>query len=151
LDGEVVAVDQAGRPSFQALQHLGKRTGFHLVFFAFDALNFEGVDWKRRPVGRTPRAEGAPFGCAESFTRYSRKNLGIFGRVEPQPRPGAELTDRTLEVPKGIALLTRVTVVAASSPSAGAGPHARPRQETVVSNDSRSAWSRWTKSASLLE
>jgi bifunctional non-homologous end joining protein LigD len=43
LDGEVVAVDREGRPSFQALQH---RTASHvqLVFYVFDILHLNGRD-----------------------------------------------------------------------------------------------------------
>jgi bifunctional non-homologous end joining protein LigD len=43
LDGEVVAVDRDGRPSFQALQH---RTASHLqlVFYVFDLLYLNGRD-----------------------------------------------------------------------------------------------------------
>jgi bifunctional non-homologous end joining protein LigD len=36
LDGEIVALDGEGRPSFQALQHRTKRTGYVHVFYAFD-------------------------------------------------------------------------------------------------------------------
>jgi bifunctional non-homologous end joining protein LigD len=41
LDGEVVALDDHGRPSFQALQH--RSTGhLALVYYAFDPLAFDG-------------------------------------------------------------------------------------------------------------
>jgi bifunctional non-homologous end joining protein LigD len=36
LDGEIVALDGEGRPSFQALQHRTKRTGYVHVLYAFD-------------------------------------------------------------------------------------------------------------------
>jgi bifunctional non-homologous end joining protein LigD len=47
LDGEVVAVDRDGRPSFQALQH---RTASHaqLVFYVFDLLHLNGRDLMKR-------------------------------------------------------------------------------------------------------
>ena len=47
LDGEVVAVDRHGRPSFQALQH---RTASHvqLVFYVFDLLHLNGRDLMKR-------------------------------------------------------------------------------------------------------
>lgn len=51
LDGEVVAVDEAGRPSFQVLQHRGVfPPGYQLVFYAFDLLALEGEDLKQRPL-----------------------------------------------------------------------------------------------------
>src|SRR5215510_2419729 len=42
VDGEIVAVDANGRPSFQALQHHGAHTGFTIVFYAFDLLFLNG-------------------------------------------------------------------------------------------------------------
>jgi bifunctional non-homologous end joining protein LigD len=44
LDGEIVAVDAAGKPSFQALQHQSRleRDRYSVFFFVFDLLNLEG-------------------------------------------------------------------------------------------------------------
>src|SRR5262245_12132953 len=39
VDGEVVAVDANGRPSFQALQHRSGHVGHTIVFYAFDLLH----------------------------------------------------------------------------------------------------------------
>ena len=50
LDGEIVALDGEGRPSFQALQHRTSRTGHVLVFYAFDILEHEGADLMRQPL-----------------------------------------------------------------------------------------------------
>lgn len=45
LDGEVVAVDGEGRPSFQALQNRSSLGGdWHIVYYAFDLLNLDGKD-----------------------------------------------------------------------------------------------------------
>lgn len=49
LDGELVAVDQQGRPSFQALQHRAT-TDLTLVYYAFDLLELEGRAWIRQPL-----------------------------------------------------------------------------------------------------
>ncbi|MFN2623439.1 MAG: non-homologous end-joining DNA ligase [Chthoniobacterales bacterium] len=51
LDGEIVAVDARGRPSFQVLQNrktLGR--GWEVVYYAFDLLNLDGEDLQRRPL-----------------------------------------------------------------------------------------------------
>lgn len=51
IDGEVVAVDSNGCPSFQALQNrasLGRN--WQIVYYAFDLLNFEGEDWTKKPL-----------------------------------------------------------------------------------------------------
>lgn len=47
LDGEVVAVDEQGHPSFQALHHGAART---LVYYAFDLLHLDGRDLLRAPL-----------------------------------------------------------------------------------------------------
>ena len=51
IDGEIVAVDAQGRPSFQVLQNrksLG--AGWSVVYYAFDLLNLQGADLQRRPL-----------------------------------------------------------------------------------------------------
>lgn len=44
IDGEIVAVDANGRPSFQALQHRGAHPGHAIAFYAFDILHLDGKD-----------------------------------------------------------------------------------------------------------
>jgi bifunctional non-homologous end joining protein LigD len=42
VDGEIVALDRQGRPSFQALQH--RVSGAHaIVYYAFDLLHLDGA------------------------------------------------------------------------------------------------------------
>jgi bifunctional non-homologous end joining protein LigD len=49
LDGEIVAIDQEGRPSFQALHH-ASLAGVSLVYYAFDLLYLNGRDLTRAPL-----------------------------------------------------------------------------------------------------
>lgn len=50
IDGEAVAVDENGKPSFQLLQStLKEQRGANLVFYAFDLLVDRGEDIKRLP------------------------------------------------------------------------------------------------------
>jgi DNA ligase D-like protein (predicted ligase) len=49
LDGEIVALREDGRPSFQALQHRTARRSA-VVFYAFDVLHFGDVDYCPRPL-----------------------------------------------------------------------------------------------------
>jgi bifunctional non-homologous end joining protein LigD len=49
LDGEIVALDQNGRPSFQALHH-ASLDGLSLVYYAFDLLHLDGRDLTRTPL-----------------------------------------------------------------------------------------------------
>ena len=50
VDGEVVAVDATGRPSFQALQNRGAHPGHAVVFYAFDLLRVDGEDLTGTPL-----------------------------------------------------------------------------------------------------
>ena len=47
LDGEIVALDDNGRPSFQALHHQSAHT---LVYYAFDVLHCNGRDLLKTPL-----------------------------------------------------------------------------------------------------
>jgi bifunctional non-homologous end joining protein LigD len=49
LDGEIVALDADGRPSFQALHH-SETEGLALVYYAFDLLQLEGRDLTQEPL-----------------------------------------------------------------------------------------------------
>jgi bifunctional non-homologous end joining protein LigD len=49
LDGEIVALDSSGRPSFQALQHRSTG-GLALVYFAFDALAVRDESLMHQPL-----------------------------------------------------------------------------------------------------
>ena len=49
IDGEVVAIDARGRPSFQALHH-GATEGLSIVFYAFDLLHVNGRSLLREPL-----------------------------------------------------------------------------------------------------
>jgi bifunctional non-homologous end joining protein LigD len=49
LDGEIVALDESGKPSFQALQNRSAVPA-NIVFYAFDLLSKDGDDWTSRPL-----------------------------------------------------------------------------------------------------
>jgi bifunctional non-homologous end joining protein LigD len=51
LDGEIVAIDGEGRPSFQALHHWDTE-GVALVYYAFDLLYLNGRDLIKEPLER---------------------------------------------------------------------------------------------------
>jgi bifunctional non-homologous end joining protein LigD len=50
VDGEVVAIDANGRPSFQALQHRAAHPGHTIVFYAFDLLHLDGENLEERSL-----------------------------------------------------------------------------------------------------
>ena len=57
VDGEVVALDAQGSPSFQALQHRGSHPGHQVVFYAFDLLHLDGRDLAAEPLRLSTLAE----------------------------------------------------------------------------------------------
>jgi bifunctional non-homologous end joining protein LigD len=52
LDGEIVVVDDQGRPDFQALQHYQDSGSGHLLYYVFDLLYFRGYDLTGLPLLR---------------------------------------------------------------------------------------------------
>jgi bifunctional non-homologous end joining protein LigD len=50
IDGEIAALDDQGRASFQLLQSYGKAKKTPLVYYAFDLLFLDGVDLRSRPL-----------------------------------------------------------------------------------------------------
>ncbi|MGI9147732.1 MAG: DNA ligase D, partial [Chloroflexota bacterium] len=50
LDGEIVALDERGHPSFQLLQNRGGEPRPHLVYYAFDVLYRDGFDLRGVPL-----------------------------------------------------------------------------------------------------
>jgi DNA ligase D-like protein (predicted ligase) len=50
IDGEIVALDAHGSPSFQALQHRGSLPAHQIVFYAFDLLHLDGTDLTGEPL-----------------------------------------------------------------------------------------------------
>ena len=52
LDGEIVVVDDQGRPDFQMLQDYQKSGSGHLLYYVFDLLYFQGHDLTNMPLIR---------------------------------------------------------------------------------------------------
>jgi bifunctional non-homologous end joining protein LigD len=52
LDGEIVVVDDQGRPDFEQLQNYGKSGSGHLLYYVFDLLHFKGHDLTALPLLR---------------------------------------------------------------------------------------------------
>ncbi len=44
IDGEIVALDEAGRPSFSALQNYGSSNNVIIIYYVFDVMVLQGVD-----------------------------------------------------------------------------------------------------------
>jgi bifunctional non-homologous end joining protein LigD len=54
IDGEVIALDSEGKPSFNVLQNHGS-SGAHVLYFVFDVMILAGRDLRRETLA-TPRA-----------------------------------------------------------------------------------------------
>jgi bifunctional non-homologous end joining protein LigD len=52
IDGEIVALAEDGRPSFQALQHRSSHRTHRIVFYVFDLLHLEGRNLRGEPLHR---------------------------------------------------------------------------------------------------
>jgi len=50
IDGEIVALDAQGRPSFQALQHRSSHPAHRIRLYAFDVLHLNGHDLTPQPL-----------------------------------------------------------------------------------------------------
>jgi bifunctional non-homologous end joining protein LigD len=50
IDGEIVAVDEKGRPRFQLLQHRSTTAKSQIVYYAFDLLSLDGEDLTALPL-----------------------------------------------------------------------------------------------------
>ena len=66
IDGEIVALSEDGRPSFQALQHRSSHPNHRIVFYAFDALHIDGQDLMAEPL--TKRRARLPEVIADDAT-----------------------------------------------------------------------------------
>ena len=49
LDGEIVALDENGKPSFRDVQNRSSSAAA-IVYYAFDLLSLDGEDWRDRPL-----------------------------------------------------------------------------------------------------
>lgn len=78
VDGEIVAVDAQGRPSFQVLQNRKKLgRGWSIVYYAFDLLNLEGENLQGLPLdARKAKLKALIAATASPVVRYSAELSG---------------------------------------------------------------------------
>src|SRR2546428_770246 len=74
VDGEIVAIDEAGRPSFQALQHRSSKQS-PVAFYAFDVLHRDGRDLRQEPLDQR-RRELARLNWASPLVRAIARIVG---------------------------------------------------------------------------
>jgi bifunctional non-homologous end joining protein LigD len=101
LDGEVVALDEAGRPSFQRLQQRGKlqraldirrsTVDNPVTFFAFDLLGFEDYDVRPLPLHERKtvlRRLLPPAGAIRYLEHFERDGLALYEQVKQMDLEG---------------------------------------------------------------
>jgi bifunctional non-homologous end joining protein LigD len=86
LDGEIVALDAGGKPSFQLLQNRKTAAGA-MVYYAFDLLNLEGEDWRKRPIEERKAklaeiVEGSDVRFSASFDGPAARVLAAVKKME---------------------------------------------------------------------
>ena len=100
LDGEIVALDDEGRPSFSLMQQrtgfqpgkrrLPRREGVPVIYYAFDLLYLDGLDLRRVALGerkRLLREKIVDGGVIQFSDHYAEKGLDLF---EAAKRRGLE-------------------------------------------------------------
>jgi bifunctional non-homologous end joining protein LigD len=85
LDGEIVAIDASGRPSFQALQHRSTK-GLSLVFVAFDVLTIGGESLLKQPLDARRRRLRSVFAGAPPVLMLSESLPGSPAQIETEIR-----------------------------------------------------------------
>ncbi len=107
IDGEIVALDRRGRPSFQALQNRAS-TDHAIVFYAFDLLVLDGRDLRSEPLrarrkqlqqvlaGSTLRLSSVLPGTARAVLAAVRK-LGLEGVVAKRLNSPYRAGDRSAD------------------------------------------------------
>src|SRR5262245_1436446 len=85
LDGEIVALDASGRPSFQALQHRSTN-GLTLVYVAFDLLTIGGQSLLKQPLDARRRRLQSVFAGAPPLLLLSEPLPGSPAQIETEIR-----------------------------------------------------------------
>jgi len=77
LDGQIVALDEKGRPSFQLLQnHQSSETRVPLVYYVFDLLFLESKDLRNKPLSQRRKLLAGVLKKASATIRFSTELKG---------------------------------------------------------------------------
>jgi len=81
IDGEIAALDQNGKSSFQLLQSYGKTKQTQLVYYAFDLLFLDGTDLRSRPLTERRKLLANLLKKAPDNIRFSEELRGVGDEV----------------------------------------------------------------------
>ncbi len=124
LDGEIVVVDDQGRPDFQMLQHYQDSGSGHLLYYVFDLLYFQGHDLTDLPLLRrkdllkrillpTPRIRFSDHVRKEGVLFYNVvKEKGLEGIIAKHAQSAYEAGRRSRKWLKVKTQLTQEAVIA---------------------------------------
>jgi bifunctional non-homologous end joining protein LigD len=124
LDGEIVVVDDQGRPDFQMLQHYQDSGSGHLLYYVFDLLYFQGHDLTVLPLLRrkellkkilpsTPRIRFSDHVWKEGVLFYNvAKEKGLEGIIAKHSQSVYEAGKRSRQWLKVKTQLTQEAVIA---------------------------------------
>ena len=124
LDGEIVVVDDQGRPDFQALQHYQDSGSGHLLYYVFDLLHFRGHNLTDLPLLRrkellkkilpsTPKIRFSDHVRKEGVLFYAvAKEKGLEGIMAKQSQSAYETGRRSRQWLKVKTRLTQEGVIA---------------------------------------
>ncbi len=76
LDGELVAMDGAGKTSFAQMQAAGEDDSIKLVYHVFDLLNEDGVDLRSLSLAERKARLASLIGDGSEFVKYSDHIIG---------------------------------------------------------------------------
>lgn len=93
LDGELVAFDKAGRPSFRAMQDANRDT--KLVFFVIDVLALRGKDMKRLPLSERLPVLPSAFASSD-LVQHSEHFIGSLDQFKSAVRQIPPASSRAL-------------------------------------------------------
>jgi bifunctional non-homologous end joining protein LigD len=131
LDGEIVVVDDQGRPNFQMLQHYQDSGSGHLLYYVFDLLYFRGHDLTALPLLRrkeflkkilpfTPKIRFSDHVWREGVLFYNvAKEKGLEGILAKHSQSVYEAGRRSREWLKVKTQLTQEAVIAGFTESGG--------------------------------
>jgi bifunctional non-homologous end joining protein LigD len=101
LDGEIVALDDEGRPSFSLMQQrtgfrpgqrrLPRREGVPVIYYAFDLLYLDGLDLRRVALEQRKlllQEKIVPDGVVQFSDHYAEKGLDLFDAAKQRGLEG---------------------------------------------------------------
>ncbi|MGB9079945.1 MAG: non-homologous end-joining DNA ligase [Desulfuromonadaceae bacterium] len=135
LDGEIVVVDDQGRPDFEQLQNYGKSGSGHLLYYVFDLLYFKGHDLTGLPLLRrkellksilpsVPKIRFSDHVANEGILFFRATTLkGLEGIIAKHAMSTYEAGSRSRNWLKIKSRLTQDAVIAGFTEPKGSRPH----------------------------